>query len=68
MTTPLLALGFFFHLVLVLPRLLQTILLVGSVGVTGYTAFRAWKDAQNGLSRYYLPYIGEMAERWVGEE
>ena len=30
---------------------------------------RAYRDAsQNGLFRYELPYIGEMADRWVGEE
>jgi len=43
-------------------------LLIGSIGVTVYTAFRAWKDAQEGLGRYWLPYIGEIAERWVNEE
>jgi hypothetical protein len=30
---------------------------------------RAYRDAtHNALSRYELPYIGEVADRWVGEE
>jgi uncharacterized membrane protein len=68
LTTPLLGLLLFFHLILVLPTFLQALLLIGSVGFTAFVAFKAWSDAQNGLSRYYLPYIGEVAERWVGEE
>jgi len=37
-------------------------------------AGRAFRDAnsesigQGGLPRYHLPYIGELADRWVGEE
>jgi hypothetical protein len=69
LTTPLLTLFLFFNLVIALPAFLRLLLLLGSLGVTGYTAFRAWRDAsQGGLSRFYLPYIGEIAERWVGEE
>lgn len=35
---------------------------------------RAFRDANSssigrgGLARYHLPYIGELADRWVGEE
>ncbi|ORX38504.1 hypothetical protein BD324DRAFT_641634 [Kockovaella imperatae] len=68
LTTPLLALILFFHLVISLPAFLQILLIIGSVGITLWTSFRAWKDAQEGLSRYWLPYIGEVAERWVSEE
>jgi hypothetical protein len=41
---------------------------LGGVGAALYAAYRAYKDAQEGLSRYWLPYIGEYAERWVNEE
>lgn len=58
----------FFHLILVLPSFLQIVLLLAGASITLYAAFRAWQDAQHGLGRYYLPYIGQVAERWVGEE
>jgi uncharacterized membrane protein len=68
LTTPLLGLLLFFNLLIRLPYFLRLILLLASAGVTLYTSFRAWKDAQEGLGRYWLPYIGEIAERWVNEE
>ena len=68
LTTPLLALILFFSLILRLPSFFRVILILGSVGVTLFTSFRAWKDAQDGLSRYWLPVVGEIAERWVSEE
>lgn len=34
-----------------------------------FNRIRAYRDAsQNGLARYELPYIGPVADRWVGEE
>ncbi|KAF8509818.1 hypothetical protein JB92DRAFT_3083700 [Gautieria morchelliformis] len=53
----------------IFPSWLQTtitiMLLISAVGM----GIRAYRDAtQNALSRYELPYIGEMADRWVGEE
>jgi uncharacterized membrane protein len=68
LTTPLLGLLLFFNLLIRLPYFLRLILLLASVGITLYASFRAWKDAQEGLGRYWLPYIGEIAERWVNEE
>lgn len=68
LTTPLLGLLLLFNLLIPLPAFLRTIFIIASVGVTFYTAFRAWKDAQEGLGRYWLPFIGEIAERWVNEE
>ncbi|KAK6910478.1 hypothetical protein I204_03487 [Kwoniella mangroviensis CBS 8886] len=67
-TTPLLILYLIFKLIIVLPTFLRIIYILAAVGGMLYVAFRAWKDAQEGLSRYWLPYIGEIAERWVGEE
>ncbi|RSH88733.1 hypothetical protein EHS25_002961 [Saitozyma podzolica] len=68
LTTPLLAFLLLTNLLIPLPSFLRTILILASVGATLYAAFRAWKDAQEGLGRFWLPYIGEIAERWVGEE
>lgn len=56
------------NLLLPFPTFLRTLIVIAGVGVTLYAAFRAWKDAQEGLSRYWLPFIGPIAERWVNEE
>ncbi|RXK41142.1 hypothetical protein M231_01545 [Tremella mesenterica] len=63
LTTPLLALLLLFNLVIRLPTFLRVLLILGSICVTLYASFRAWKDAQEGLGRYWLPYIGEIAEK-----
>ena len=68
LTTPLLTILLLFNLLIRLPSFFRVILIIASVGVTIYTAFRAWRDAQEGLGRFWLPFIGEIAERWVGEE
>ncbi|KIR29078.1 hypothetical protein I307_02482 [Cryptococcus deuterogattii 99/473] len=68
LTTPLLVLLLLFNLLIPLPAFLRTFFIVVSVGGTLYAAFRAWKDAQEGLERFWLPYIGPVAERWVSEE
>ncbi|KIR99576.1 hypothetical protein L804_03206 [Cryptococcus deuterogattii 2001/935-1] len=68
LTTPLLVLLLLFNLLIPLPAFLHTFFIVVSVGGTLYAAFRAWKDAQEGLERFWLPYIGPVAERWVSEE
>ena len=68
LTSPLLAIILLFNLLIPFPHILRVLILLASIGVTIYTAFRAWKDAQEGLSRFWLPYIGEIAERWVSEE
>ncbi|WVR00013.1 hypothetical protein IAU59_007155 [Kwoniella sp. CBS 9459] len=68
LTTPLLTLILLFRLLIRLPLFLWILLIIASVAVTVYSSFRAWKDAQEGLSRFWLPYIGEIAERWVSEE
>ncbi|KAJ7900362.1 hypothetical protein B0H14DRAFT_3423729 [Mycena olivaceomarginata] len=48
---------------------LRTILTLVLIGSQFYMAVRAYLDAsQNGLARYQLPYIGPIAERWLGEE
>lgn len=68
LTTPLLVLLLLFNLLIPLPAFLRTFFIVVSVGGILYAAFRAWKDAQEGLERFWLPYIGPVAERWVSEE
>ncbi|KAE8542563.1 hypothetical protein D1P53_001343 [Cryptococcus gattii VGV] len=68
LTTPLLVLLLLFNLLIPLPAFLRTLFIVVSVGGILYAAFRAWKDAQEGLERFWLPYIGPVAERWVSEE
>ena len=68
LTSPLLAFILLTNLLIPFPHFLRVIIILGSVGAAIYTAFRAWKDAQEGLSRFWLPYIGEIAERWVSEE
>lgn len=68
LTTPILAFLLLINLLIPLPTFLRTIFILVSVGGVVYTAFRAWKDAQEGLGRFWVPYIGEIAERWVGEE
>ncbi|XAO25680.1 hypothetical protein I312_104508 [Cryptococcus bacillisporus CA1280] len=68
LTTPLLVLLLLFNLLIPLPAFLRTLFTVVAVGGTLYAAFRAWKDAQEGLERFWLPYIGPVAERWVSEE
>ncbi|KAL1406320.1 hypothetical protein Q8F55_008019 [Vanrija albida] len=68
LTTPIVIFLLLTNLLLPFPAFLKTLIILGGVGVTLYTAYRAWKDAQDGLNRYWLPYIGEIAERWVGEE
>ncbi|KAH8082776.1 hypothetical protein HD553DRAFT_314203 [Filobasidium floriforme] len=61
-------------------RWLRRLYLFASLAVVLYTAYRAFRDptsstqsAGMGLStgylpRFYLPIIGDLAERWVGEE
>ncbi|KZS92968.1 hypothetical protein SISNIDRAFT_454916 [Sistotremastrum niveocremeum HHB9708] len=45
--------------------LLTTALILGVL----FLALRAYRDASlGGLSRYRLPWVGELADRWVGEE
>ncbi|OWZ41340.1 hypothetical protein C370_03621 [Cryptococcus neoformans A1-35-8] len=68
LTTPLLVLLLLFNLLIPLPAFLRALLVIAAVGGTLYAAFRAWKDAQEGLERYWLPYIGPIADRWVSEE
>ena len=39
------------------------------LNITHIPRIRAYRDTvQNGLFRYELPYIGEIADQWVGEE
>lgn len=58
----------FTNLLIPFPHWIRVIITLTSLGITLYTAFRAWRDAQEGLGRYWLPYIGEIAEKWVNEE
>ncbi|KAL7422506.1 hypothetical protein Q5752_003154 [Cryptotrichosporon argae] len=68
LTTPILSILLLANLLIPLPTFIRSLLILGGLGTTFYTAWRAWKDAQDGLGRFWLPYIGEIAERWVGEE
>ncbi|CDZ98071.1 hypothetical protein [Phaffia rhodozyma] len=66
LTTPLLLLHFF--LKLIFPYWLQSVISFGSFGLVVFMAYRAFVDANRGLERFYLPVLGELAERWVGDE
>jgi uncharacterized membrane protein len=67
-TTPLLTLLLFTNLIIPFPHFLKVVFFLAALGSILYMAWRAWRDAQDGLGRYWLPYVGEIAERWVGEE
>ncbi|CAE6501026.1 unnamed protein product, partial [Rhizoctonia solani] len=65
--TPLLLLRGFIGLIF--PSWLQFISTMSIVIAGLYMAFKAFRDANGaGLARYQLPYIGILAERWLGEE
>lgn len=75
LTTPLLLLWLFAHFVFW--SWLSTIIFIGSILLIGFTAIRAFRDPSQAhpgglpggqLPRYYLPVIGDLAERWVGDE
>ncbi|KAF8597750.1 hypothetical protein BDV93DRAFT_452365 [Ceratobasidium sp. AG-I] len=68
LTTPLLLLRGLLGL-LHFPWFLQFISTLSVVLPALYMAFRTFRDANGaGLARYQLPYIGLLAERWLGEE
>jgi len=68
LTTPLILLRLLLGL-LHFPAFILTTLTLVIVGVILFMAFRAYQDAhQGGLTRYHLPIIGEIADRWVGDE
>lgn len=68
LTTPIVVFLLITNLLIPFPAFLRSIIIIAGIGATLYAAYRAWKDAQEGLSRYWLPYIGELSERWVNEE
>ncbi|KZO93554.1 hypothetical protein CALVIDRAFT_502938 [Calocera viscosa TUFC12733] len=63
---------FLIHIILGLSRAplwLRWIWFVGEYLFIFYMAWRAWHDANvGGLARYRLPWIGDLADAWVGEE
>ncbi|BEI86792.1 hypothetical protein CcaverHIS002_0701380 [Cutaneotrichosporon cavernicola] len=65
LTTPILTFILITNLLLPFPAFLKTLIVLAGVGAALYSAYRAYKDAQEGLNRYWLPYIGEYAERRV---
>jgi len=68
LTTPLILLRILASL-LKLPSILRTILTLLLISSISFMAFRAHTDAtRNGLSRFHVPFIGLLAERWLGEE
>ncbi|KAI9457713.1 hypothetical protein F5148DRAFT_1221880 [Russula earlei] len=68
LTTPLLLLRILASL-LQLPTFVRTILTLLLFSSICFMAFRAHTDAsRNGLSRFHIPYIGLLAERWLDEE
>ncbi|KAF8591847.1 hypothetical protein K439DRAFT_1325766 [Ramaria rubella] len=53
----------------IFPSWLQTILTIVILILAAGMAIRAYRDAtHNQLARYELPFIGELAEKWVGDE
>lgn len=68
LTGPLLLVRFLMSL-LQFPGWMRSFTTWGIILVGCYMAYRAYIDAaQNGQHRYHLPYIGEMAEKWLSEE
>jgi len=68
MTTPLLLLRILASL-LQLPSFLRSLLTLLLLSSISFMAFRAHTDAsRNGLSRFHVPFIGLLAERWLDEE
>ncbi|KAI0002084.1 hypothetical protein BJV77DRAFT_938141, partial [Russula vinacea] len=67
LTTPLILLRILASLLqLSFLRTVLTLILVSSVC---FMAFRAHTDAsRNGLTRFHVPFIGQVAERWLDEE
>ncbi|KAI0307745.1 hypothetical protein B0F90DRAFT_1813154 [Multifurca ochricompacta] len=68
LTTPLFLLRILASL-LQLSSILRTLLTVLLLSSISFMAFRAHADAsRNGLSRFYVPFIGPLAEHWLDEE
>lgn len=78
LTTPLLLLYLLSHF-LHFWSFLSTLITIGSILLVGYSAWRAFRDPSQahpgigggvggGLPRFYLPVIGDLADRWVGDE
>ncbi|KAG9058339.1 hypothetical protein FS842_010065 [Serendipita sp. 407] len=68
LTLPLLLLRLF-ALFLGFWSFLQMLLTLALIGCCLGMAFQAYRDAHSGgLARFRLPYIGELADRWVGDE
>jgi len=68
LTTPLILLRILASLLQVssILRTVLTLLLFSSIS---FMAFRAHTDAsRNGLTRFHVPFIGQLAERWLDEE
>ncbi|KAH8120379.1 hypothetical protein DFH11DRAFT_1559798 [Phellopilus nigrolimitatus] len=67
-STPLVLLRIFGALV-GFPSFLNTLITLWIVFVEAFMAFRAFVDgSQNNLTRFYLPYIGPLADQWLSEE
>lgn len=62
-----LALLHFILLILRFPSIFNWCAILLDIFALGKTALHAYRDSQS-LERYPLPYIGEIANRWVGEE
>ncbi|KAI0068366.1 hypothetical protein BV25DRAFT_568042 [Artomyces pyxidatus] len=68
LTTPLLLIRIFASL-LQLPTFFRTLFTLILIIPPLYMAFRAYRDAaHNGLTRFHLPGIGQLAEQWLQEE
>ncbi|KAF8481118.1 hypothetical protein DFH94DRAFT_738162 [Russula ochroleuca] len=68
LTTPLILLRILASL-LQLSSFLRTVLTLLLVSSVCFMAFRAHTDAaRNGLTRFHVPFIGQVAERWLDEE
>ncbi|KAK0465169.1 uncharacterized protein EV420DRAFT_943902 [Desarmillaria tabescens] len=68
LTTPLVVLRILMSL-LQFPQWMRTLFTLVIAGVQLYMAIRASRDAShNGLVRYHLPTIGQVAEDWLADE
>jgi len=68
LTTPLILLRILAS-ILQLPSILRTLLTVLLLSSIAFMSYRAHNDAsRNGLTRFHVPFIGPIAERWLDEE
>ncbi|KAF7320329.1 hypothetical protein MKEN_00817700 [Mycena kentingensis (nom. inval.)] len=67
LTTPLVIIRIFASL-LQFPGWIRSFFTILLLLAQGYMAAHAYMDAQSGLTRFQLPYIGQISARWLEDE